>query len=105
MSKKETIEGICKFFEEEKKIHKKGSQYMRKLYLNRVNKNREKDLEIIWFIFNYIWYMYFDENASTENINKLTYGFEMLGWEDALWTDLGNYLEFRKTELWIIKEF
>lgn len=104
MSKKEIIENICNFYKEEKKTQRKWDEYMKKLYLNRVNNNREKDLEIIWFIFNYIGYMYFSGSASNKNIDKLTYGFEMLGWEEVLWTDIGNYLEFRKAELWIVKE-
>ena len=99
MDKDKIILDMSEFFEAEKKKQKKSDDYMEKLYENRADKSKDKDREIIFFLFNYLGSMYFRWSMSTNNIYKLTYGIGLFAWEKEIWNGIDNYLQFRKSQI------
>lgn len=95
----EHIESLFSFYKNEKKELWKSDTFMAKIYENRTYQILNKEMDVIVFLFNKIWFLFFKWKATPERIETVMSWFEILIWRDELYTWISNYLSFRRTQI------
>lgn len=93
------IDKLIAFYEAEKKLLNKTNSHMKGIYRNRVDANLKWDRELIIFIVDKCWEVYFSNKFDKNYLEKLTFGFNLIAWKKEITESVLNHLEFRKSNL------
>jgi len=90
---------LIKFFKAEQVLMNKSDSFMKGVYKNRVKANLDGEREVIIFIVDKLWELFFSKKLNDEQVKLITYGFEQLVWKKELKEAIINHIEYRKANL------
>ena len=93
--KREVINELFSFYEDERKSQRKSKKFMRKIYENRLSNILKKEENVTEFLFCFIWELYLSDKFSEKILDLVTKWFNTA----LLEQNLINYIDLMRTRL------